>query len=112
MYFFQLAAVNEAGEANKIEQQRKENAEIQRKMQEESRKSQTEKLKQLQDEHLQDEHVSSRSPPVDWSLCTRMRFISTETFEWCSGLTSADESVGLVGFTQCQKPLVTTCQQV
>lgn len=104
--------MNEAGEANRTEKQREEKEEIQRRMQEESRKEQTEKLKQLQDEHLQDDRVSSRSPPVDWSLCTRMRFISTETFDWCSGLTSADESVGLAGFTQCQKPLITTWQQV
>ena len=70
------------------------------------------RLEQPEGDDSSNEGVSSRWPPIDWSLCTRMRFIAHETFDWCSGLTSMDEAVGLAGFAQCEKPLITSHGQV
>ncbi|XP_070568866.1 protein downstream neighbor of son homolog [Ptychodera flava] len=40
--------------------------------------------------------------PIDWSIKTRLRFLSAESFNWCMNLKSTEESAGMKAFVRCQ----------
>ncbi|XP_002731283.3 uncharacterized protein LOC100366894, partial [Saccoglossus kowalevskii] len=40
--------------------------------------------------------------PVDWSVRSRVRFLSPELFNWCNNLKSTEESIGTSEFVRCQ----------
>lgn len=75
----------------------------------EKRKETAEEMHQ----NLADENVAtSFEPPMDWTLCTRLWFTSDQTFDWCSTLSSSEESIGLAEFTRGEKPHLSAKEEV
>ena len=58
--------------------------------------------KQAEEETPTDEVEGSESFPLDWSLKSKVRFTSSESFNWCGALKTRDESQGLLNFVRCQ----------
>lgn len=48
------------------------------------------------------EKKGSPSFPLDWSLKTKVRFISSRSFNWYKTLTTSEESQGLSKFVRCE----------
>lgn len=48
--------------------------------------------------------ASGTKLPADWSLKTRLRFISSQSFQWCSKILAKQEAEGICNFVHCQDP--------
>jgi len=51
----------------------------------------------------------SRTFPLDWSLKTKVRFVTSSSLSWCGLLRGTEESRGSDAFTACS-PLATASQ--
>jgi len=53
--------------------------------------------------------IGSKTFPLDWSLKTKVRFVTESSLTWCGLLRSTEESHGSDSFTKCS-PLATSAQ--
>ena len=53
--------------------------------------------------------TGSRTFPLDWSLKTKVRFVTSSSLSWCSLLRGSEEAHGSDAFTTCS-PLATASQ--
>jgi len=53
--------------------------------------------------------TGSRTIPLDWSLKTKLRFVTMSSLSWCGLLRGSEESHGSDSFTTCS-PLATASQ--
>ena len=53
--------------------------------------------------------TGSRTFPLDWSLKTKVRFVTSSSLSWCGLLRGSEEAHGSDNFTTCS-PLATASQ--